>query len=322
LRVDVYVPFLASLLLAIGLRPLTRHLSPATGTRLLVSAGLVTALAWGWTLALLGWATVGQLPAVAARGHWSDTQLHAHEPVATAIAWAASALFLAVTVAAAAMTVRRGRATWAAWRLARQICPAGDGDLVIVPDGPPDAFAVPGLHGRIVVSVGMLKALDADERRVLLAHERAHLRHRHDLWVSTAYLVAAANPLLARLPATITLLVERWADEDAATTVADRGLTVQAICRAGMATSQGRRPPRKLAHTLSAASTHMRQRIDALSRTPVASSRPLVVAVLAVLLLTTIAAVDAGRDTEKAFEAAMHTHQRPAASAHQPARLR
>ena len=45
---------------------------------------------------------------------------------------------------------------------------------MVVPDGTADAYAVPGWPGRIVVTAGMLDALNPDERRVLLAHERAH----------------------------------------------------------------------------------------------------------------------------------------------------
>ncbi|MGW7378006.1 SpoIIE family protein phosphatase [Streptomyces sp. NPDC054794] len=46
-------------------------------------------------------------------------------------------------------------------------------------DEQPDAYALLGRPGRIVVTSGMLRALPAEERAVLLAHEQAHLAHGH-----------------------------------------------------------------------------------------------------------------------------------------------
>jgi beta-lactamase regulating signal transducer with metallopeptidase domain len=43
------------------------------------------------------------------------------------------------------------------------------------------AYCLPGLRSAIVISAGTLELLDADELAAVLAHERAHLRERHDL---------------------------------------------------------------------------------------------------------------------------------------------
>ncbi len=43
------------------------------------------------------------------------------------------------------------------------------------------AYCLPGLRSAIVISAGTLDLLDADELAAVLAHERAHLRERHDL---------------------------------------------------------------------------------------------------------------------------------------------
>jgi Zn-dependent protease with chaperone function len=43
------------------------------------------------------------------------------------------------------------------------------------------AYCLPGLRSAIVISAGALDLLDADELAAVLAHERAHLRERHDL---------------------------------------------------------------------------------------------------------------------------------------------
>src|ERR1019366_3181879 len=89
--------------------------------------------------------------------------------------------------------------------------------------------------GRVGVSTAMLRALPPDERRVLLAHEAAHLRHHHHLYVQLAELGAAANPLLRPLALAVRDGTERWADEDAAAEVGDRALAARALARAGLA---------------------------------------------------------------------------------------
>jgi len=68
----------------------------------------------------------------------------------------------------------------------------------------------------------MLRALSGPERRVLLAHERAHAAWNHYLFTTAARLAAAANPLLRPLAAEVGYTVERWADERAASLTGDR----------------------------------------------------------------------------------------------------
>src|SRR5439155_955967 len=63
------------------------------------------------------------------------------------------------------------------------------------------AYCVPGLRSRIVISAGALALLDAAELAAVLAHERAHVRARHDLvlplvWSTAAVLVAIPVALL------------------------------------------------------------------------------------------------------------------------------
>jgi Zn-dependent protease with chaperone function len=123
-----------------------------------------------------------------------------------------------------------------------------------VPDDIPGAYALPGFTGRIVVSTAMLHALPADERAVLLAHEAAHLTHRHHAYLLTAELAAAANPLVRPSLGAVRRAVERWADEAAAAEVGDRDLAARALARAGLARgvhAAGARPVRSPARTRS-----------------------------------------------------------------------
>ena len=83
----------------------------------------------------------------------------------------------------------------------------------------------------------LLDALAPDERRVLLAHERAHARSHHYLFTALTYLAAAANPLLRPVAAAVTYTVERWADETAARDCGDRRLAARAIGKAALASA-------------------------------------------------------------------------------------
>ncbi|MEU3352461.1 M56 family metallopeptidase [Streptomyces sp. NPDC037389] len=130
-------------------------------------------------------------------------------------------------------TVRRVRAWWKA--VLDAACFPGDASVVVTEDAYADAYAMPGLPGRVVVSTGMLAALDPAEREALLAHERAHLRGHHYLFTAAVQTSAAANPLL-RPPATaVSFTVERWADEHAATVCRDRRPVARAVGKAAIA---------------------------------------------------------------------------------------
>jgi Zn-dependent protease with chaperone function len=130
---------------------------------------------------------------------------------------------------------RRGRAIAAAHRHASRL--PGAGQVVVTEDNAADAYTVPGWPCRIVITQGMLRALSAGERRVLLAHERSHAQGSHYLFTSVARLAAAANPLLRPVAAQAGYTVERWADERAATQAGDRTLAARAVAHAALATS-------------------------------------------------------------------------------------
>ena len=80
------------------------------------------------------------------------------------------------------------------------------------------AYCVPGLRSRIVISAGTLALLDAAELAAVLAHERAHLRARHDLVLLPFSALRQAFPrsrLVRRAHAEVALLVEMLADDRA-----------------------------------------------------------------------------------------------------------
>ena len=80
------------------------------------------------------------------------------------------------------------------------------------------AYCVPGIRSRIVISAGTLALLDAAELAAVLAHERAHVRARHDLVLLPFSALGQAFPrsrLVRRAHAAVALLVEMLADDRA-----------------------------------------------------------------------------------------------------------
>jgi Zn-dependent protease with chaperone function len=243
-RVIVYLPLLLSALLAVVGPWSAVRMPPKLATRLLLASGLTCAVTSLVTLGLLAATLLGQLPMVATVGAWSAGVLHRDDPVSPVIAgFAAAALVVvgAVTVRTAARWVLALRG---ARRASRAIQVAGR--LVVLDQPVLEAFALPaGRHseGRIIVSSSLLRLLDAAERRVLLTHEAAHLRHRHYRHRLLADLIAATNPLLVGLPGAIHHLTERWADEEAAA-VAGRRVAARTLARVAVAgRSADRRSP-------------------------------------------------------------------------------
>ena len=80
------------------------------------------------------------------------------------------------------------------------------------------AYCLPGLRSQIVVSVGTLELLGRGELAAVLAHERAHLRERHDLVLLPFTALLRAFPRSATCTdahRAVALLVEMLADDRA-----------------------------------------------------------------------------------------------------------
>ncbi len=306
----MYLPVLVALLLGLAVRRLARVLPPVAGVRALVGAGVAAAVGWVWALGLLVWTAIGELPVMARVGGWSTAALRVDNPVAAPVAYLAGAVLLAVAVGFVVVATGRVQAVRATRVLARQVCGGAGGELVVLPGEAPEAFALPALGtgtGRIVVSAGMLRALDAQERRVLFAHERAHLAGRHHWWLLVAQLAAAANPLLARLPAAVGYLLERAADEAAAADVGDRRLAARAVARAGLALHHApvAVAARAQGIALGYTSHAVVARVRALLGKPPPARRMLLVGMVLAIAVAAAGAVDAGFDVEHLFEHAM-----------------
>jgi Zn-dependent protease with chaperone function len=240
MRFFVYVTLFFPLAAVPLARLATARLHPRYATWLLSAAAVVLAGTSCGALGLLAMAALVRLPLLARLGRWSATVVDSGDSTSTAVALIAGVLFGAALLATTVFAVGRTRAFLDAFSHARGL--PGSGSLVVTPERAADAYTVPGLPGRIVVSAGMLDALDQPGRRALLAHENAHLNERHYIYTTAARLAAAANPLLRPLTGAVEYAVERWADEVSAAAVGDRRQVATAVARAAIAAKYS--PPR------------------------------------------------------------------------------
>ena len=87
----------------------------------------------------------------------------------------------------------------------------------------PVAYCLPGRRSRLVLSAGALDALDPVQVDAVLAHERAHLRERHDLVVLPFVAWGATAPFVRGMvcaQVAVAALIEMRADDVAAARVA------------------------------------------------------------------------------------------------------
>jgi Zn-dependent protease with chaperone function len=234
-HVAIYLPLVVPLFAALAARPLADRLPPAAATWLLAASALALALASSAVLGMLALSALVRIPVIDAVGHLSRPVIRSGDAVSLPIAIVAGGLLVIAVVAAWRAVWRRGRAIAAAHRHARRL--PGAGQVVVTEDSSADAYTVPGWPCRIVITQGMLRALNARERGVLLAHERSHAQGSHYLFTSVARLAAATNPFLRPVAAQAGYTVERWADERAAAQAGDRTLAARAIAHAALATS-------------------------------------------------------------------------------------
>jgi beta-lactamase regulating signal transducer with metallopeptidase domain len=312
MHVAVYLPLAMPLLAAVAARPLAGRLPPAAATWLLVLIAIALALASSAVLGMLALTALVRIPVVESLGGMSGPVISAGDPASVPVAITAGALLAAAVTMACRASWRRMRALIAAGREAHRL--RGAGQVVVTDDEAADAYTLPGIPCRIVITAGMLRALSHPERQVLLAHERAHAAGLHYLFTTAARVAAAANPLLRPVASAVGYTVERWADERAAAVTGDRELAARAIGRAALAAAAA--PPRRAAPAsavLGAVTIPARmRRAGPVPRRVAALLRPqpqpqqllLLAAVVALVAVSGISALEAARDLHALLAAA------------------
>jgi Zn-dependent protease with chaperone function len=219
--------------LLVLVRLLADRLSPRVAAPVVAWSAAGAAAASLINLLVFALKAVAEVPAVARWFGWSAQFVVDDTAHYRWVSWTSVALLAAAAVSMA-VTWRRQRRLLALAGTADAA--AGRGPLVIVPDPSPHAFAVPGKPGHVVVTTGMRDALSPAQFVALLAHERAHLAARHHRLIRVSELAAAAHPALWWVSRHVDYLVERAADEHAATEVGSRRTVAQAIGAAALAT--------------------------------------------------------------------------------------
>lgn len=289
----LYVPLAASAAFA-ALAPLAARRAPGRLATWLLTVGSALFAVAAVVLPLLAlMMVVGQWAPLADLGHWSAHLLALKSPAGRR-AWEVALAVLAVQrLAMVAVMWRRGRPLLRAWRAAA----ATASPLLVVPDARLAAFALPGWPGRIVATQGLLQTLDPAERRVVLAHEQAHLDDRHDLHLAAAAFSSAVNPLLVGVPRAVRLATERWADERAATVVGDRLLVARTIAHVATGQREATVPRGAMAATGSEVTARVRSLVHPTSRRSL-----LVLAVAAVALVPALSTSVAAARTNAVFQ--------------------
>lgn len=158
---------------------------------------------------------------------------------AATIWWMENQSWVVLGVAAAVTLLVLGRLLWSGHRIGTRLRAArarhrelvdvlsepgepGDGGradgIRVLDHSTPTAYCLPGRRSRVVLTQGALTALPDDELHAVLAHERAHLRGRHDLLLEYFTVLHHSVPGPVRSPEAlreVRLLVEALADRSA-----------------------------------------------------------------------------------------------------------
>jgi Zn-dependent protease with chaperone function len=203
----VAVPLLASLVSVVVGTVLASRLRPEWAARVLalmlassVSAAVITL----WLLGLSGLAHLGVENPLS---DWSAHLLPGHSP-AGAVLGPASLLVAIVGTARGARVVG----------LHRRLRCRGTPPLQIIESEDVFAHTLPGPAGTVVVSTALRGLLPPIEFDTVIAHERAHARHRHDRLLVVGLLAEAFVPPVSPVVSHLEYQIERWADEEAART--------------------------------------------------------------------------------------------------------
>ncbi|MCY7299981.1 MAG: M48 family metalloprotease [Ilumatobacteraceae bacterium] len=206
-------PLLVSLAIAAVATSAHRRLPPRLATRFVTIALVLVVVGALPTALVVAVAFLAHVPVIGVGFQWCAQVMGLHASVP---AWLGIPIVALIVIG----TVR-------SFRLLRQHRALRLHDahpIHIAHSRKPYAVTLPGRAGQIVISTAMVELLDDDERRIVIAHEEAHARYRHDRYLLTAELAAAALPPLRALARRVTYSIERWADEAAATACGDRQL--------------------------------------------------------------------------------------------------
>jgi Zn-dependent protease with chaperone function len=201
--------------------PIARQLRPSEWRRLnRIAIGLgVVALQFGLVLAAVP--TLLSAAGIESVAHACHHLPGPVPPGGAVTGWASATASLAL-FAVALVVHRRSRRLQRAARIEEWLGEhrrMSGARLVVLPTDAVVAYATPGSPPQVVVSRGLVRALEADELDAVVRHEMAHVRNRHHRDLALAAIVDATLgwiPGLRASTAALRLSIERAADEEAA----------------------------------------------------------------------------------------------------------
>ena len=119
----------------------------------------------------------------------------------------------------------------------------GPEGLTAIDTAEPVAYVVPGGSQAIVLSRGLLETLTPGEIDVVVAHESAHARLRHDRLLLIGHVAVAVVPFLYPVLRRLEFTLERIADESAVDACGDRCFVGQTLAKVALARHPGRLAP-------------------------------------------------------------------------------
>jgi hypothetical protein len=217
------------LMVAIGIAAIAtsahRRLPPRLATRFVTVALVLVVLGALPTALVIALSFLAHAPVIGIGFQWCAQALGLHSSVPTWVGLPV-VMLLAIGVVRSTRLLRQHRALRSDESL----------PIHIAHSHKPYAITLPGRAGQIVISTALVDLLDEDERRVVIAHEEAHARFRHDRYLLTAELAAAVLPPMRALARRVSYSIERWADETAATVCGDRQLVAVTLGKVALQT--------------------------------------------------------------------------------------
>lgn len=181
--------------------------------------------------AIFLWQSMALAAILAVLGAGLSTALWLVSPTGELVWWRVAAHFLVLALTSFVVV----RLCWTTWTVAREtrerrrrhrdlvdVLADANGaapGMRILSEKKPVAYCVPGLrNSRVVVSSGTLAELDDEEFEAVIAHERAHVRNRHDLVLEAFTALRRAFPMIPRGGAPLRqsqVMIEMLADDRA-----------------------------------------------------------------------------------------------------------
>ena len=204
-------PLIVAMALAVIVTTIHRRLPPILAARAVATTVIVVVGAAVPTLLIVSLGYLAHFPLFGIGLGWCAKAFGIHERIPAWIGLPSLTLTIFGSVRAARVL-----------RTHRRLRHDRPGSVEIAGHDKPFAFTLPGRGGHVVVSSGLVELLDDREQEIVLAHEGAHARHRHDRYLLVAQLAAASIPLLRPLASRLQFSLERWADEAAVSECGDR----------------------------------------------------------------------------------------------------